>query len=275
VTRPTMPAGMAKVPDMPATTAGDVSLADAIRAFVVPFATSKSIRHPYLASDLGGSRWRMADAERKRVADYRSEEWVGLASDAVGTVEEAEATTRGRWNVCLLLPEGQDDAEMRSAMRTRGHKLMSTEAMMVRPLAGRGSSIASATSGSVEVTRLTTAAQTDELTRATRRRQFLPEWIEGDRPLYRQFLAHLDGELVGWVASMRLDDLGSVRNLYVARDHRRLGIGSALMTRMLQDDKRNGLRASTLLASHTGAMLYPRLGYRRIGTLFIYTGTRG
>ena len=32
--------------------------------------------------------------------------------------------------------------------------------------------------------------------------------------------------------------------------------------------------ASTLLASHTGAMLYPSVGYRRIATLYLFRGKR-
>ena len=46
------------------------------------------------------------------------------------------------------------------------------------------------------------------------------------------------------------------------------------MTALLTDDKRSGIRASTLLASHTGAMLYPSVGYRRIATLYLFRGKR-
>ena len=101
----------------------DPSLADAIRTFAVTFAASKSVRHPYLATDLGGCRWRLADAERRRTADYRSEEWVCLARDVNGVVDQAEATARGRWAVSVLLPAGDDDAPLRATMRARGHRL--------------------------------------------------------------------------------------------------------------------------------------------------------
>jgi GNAT superfamily N-acetyltransferase len=254
----------------------DLSLADAIATFAVTFAATKSVRHPYLATDLGGCRWRLADADRKRAADYRGEEWVCLADDVLGTVEQAEATARSpdRFAVSVLLPEGDDHGPLRSTMRARGHRLMSTESMMVRPLAGRGTTVRPTGAGPAEVVRLSTPEQAEELRTATRRRQFQPEWIEGDRPLMRQFLAHIGDELVGWVASLRRGDIGSVSNLYVVAAQRRRGVGTALMTHLLADDKRNGIRASTLLASHTGAMLYPRVGYRRISTLFLYGGKR-
>jgi GNAT superfamily N-acetyltransferase len=254
----------------------DVTLADAIATFAVTLSTAKSIRHPYVAHDLGGCRWRLADAERPRAADYRSEEWVCLARDVVDTVEQAQVTARtpGRWAVSVVLPEGDDDGPLRSTMRARGHRLMTTESMMVRPLAGRGSAVPPAGNCPAAIVKITTPDQGEELRVATRRRPFLPEWIEGERPFLRQFLAHIGDELVGWVGSMRHGDIGSVTNLYVVAAHRRRGVGTALMTRLLTDDKHNGIRASTLLASHSGAMLYPRVGYSRISTLFLYGGKR-
>jgi GNAT superfamily N-acetyltransferase len=77
------------------------------------------------------------------------------------------------------------------------------------------------------------------------------------------------------VGSMRSGDVGSVLNLYVRTEHRRKGIGTALMTTLLADDRRNRIVASTLLASHTGAKLYPRVGYRPIATLYLFGGKRG
>ena len=252
----------------------DVSLADAITTFAVTFSAAKSVRHPYIATDFGGSRWRLADADRKRAADYRGEEWVCLADDVVGTVEQAETDARNpdRWAVSVLLPEGDDDGPLRATMRARGHRLMSTESMMVRPLAGRGSAVAAADDSPAEIVRLTTPDQAQDLRTATRRRTFLPEWIEGDRPFLRQLLAYEGDKLVGWVGSMRSGDIGSVMSLFVQADHRRQGVGTALMTALLTDDKRSGILASTLLASHTGAMLYPSVGYHRIATLYLFRG---
>jgi GNAT superfamily N-acetyltransferase len=261
---------------MPTSPAADLSLADAIATFAITFSAVKSVRHPYVATDFGGCRWRLADADRKRAVDYRSEEWVCLADDVLGTVGQAETDVRsgGRWAVSVLLPEGDDDTALRATMRGRGHRLMTTESMMVRPLTGRGSKVAAPGDSPARVVRLSTPEQTQELRTATRRRLFLPEWTEGDPPFLRQFLAYIGDELVGWVGSMRSGDVGSVTNLYVVAPHRRRGVGTALMTHLLVDDKRSGLVASTLLASHSGAMLYPLVGYRRIASLYLYGGKR-
>lgn len=43
-----------------------------------------------------------------------------------------------------------------------------------------------------------------------------------------------------------------------------------LLNQMLQDDAAYGARQAVLLASHTGAKLYPVVGYEQIGTLLLY-----
>jgi hypothetical protein len=40
---------------------------------------------------------------------------------------------------------------------------------------------------------------------------------------------------------------------------------------MLRDDRAAGASAGVLLASHTGAKLYPSVGYEQIGTLLLFT----
>jgi predicted N-acetyltransferase YhbS len=54
------------------------------------------------------------------------------------------------------------------------------------------------------------------------------------------------------------------------KEHRRQGVGAALLEKMLRDVRKEGARAAVLLASHTGALLYPQLGFQRIGQLYIY-----
>ena len=85
----------------------------------------------------------------------------------------------------------------------------------------------------------------------------------------------LDGEhIVGRVRSV--DAVGATwcADLYVRPSHRRRGVGRALMSKMLRDDQARGSKCSVLTASHTGALLYPHLGYERIGTLFMFVPKR-
>jgi hypothetical protein len=44
-----------------------------------------------------------------------------------------------------------------------------------------------------------------------------------------------------------------------------------MLCRMLRDDRDNGAELAVLTASHTGALLYPLVGYRQIATLYLYT----
>jgi len=39
------------------------------------------------------------------------------------------------------------------------------------------------------------------------------------------------------------------------------GIGSSLLETILRDDCKQGVHRSVLLASHAGALIYPKLGY--------------
>jgi predicted acetyltransferase len=62
--------------------------------------------------------------------------------------------------------------------------------------------------------------------------------------------------------------------MYVNASHRRRGIGRALLSRMLRDDRARGSKCSVLTASRTGALLYPHVGYERIGTLYMFAPRR-
>jgi len=82
----------------------------------------------------------------------------------------------------------------------------------------------------------------------------------------------VDGDdIVGRVRSA--DAVGATwcADMYVEPSRRRRGIGQALMAKMLHDDRTHGLRCSVLMATHAGALLYPRMGYERIGTLLIFS----
>ncbi len=90
----------------------------------------------------------------------------------------------------------------------------------------------------------------------------------------RQYVALIGGAIVGWVASITVDDATWCSNLHVQPAHRRRGIGRALMVRMLRDDRAAGAALSVLTASHSGAMLYPTIGYEQVATLLLFTPPR-
>jgi GNAT superfamily N-acetyltransferase len=127
---------------------------------------------------------------------------------------------------------------------------------------------------SVSIERVRTPELAERLGKATRLRP-ISNGLLGDDAPFRQYVA-LDGEaIVGRVRSV--DAVGATwcTDMYVNQSHRRCGIGQALLCRMLRDDRDRGSKCSMLLASHTGALLYPRVGYTRIGKLFIFAPGKG
>jgi GNAT superfamily N-acetyltransferase len=125
----------------------------------------------------------------------------------------------------------------------------------------------------VEIQRVVTQELADRLAKAARSRQMLPRHLKGDDTL-RQYVALDGGEPVGWVRSITVGDATWCSNMYVKPEYRRRGIARALLSRMLRDDREAGSRMAVLLASHTGALLYPVLGYELIGTLLLLVPPR-
>src|SRR5205807_6759474 len=124
-----------------------------------------------------------------------------------------------------------------------------------------------ATSGAIEQVR--SAEMAVRLGRVTRTHPIASDLLRADAP-FRQYVA-LDGaNIVGRVRSVDAVEATWCADMYVSSSHRRRGIGQALLSRMMRDDRAHGSKCSVLTASHTGALLYPRVGYERIGTLFMF-----
>jgi GNAT superfamily N-acetyltransferase len=80
-----------------------------------------------------------------------------------------------------------------------------------------------------------------------------------------------DGRLLARGRNFHLDAAHSyVSRVYTAEIHRGQGLARALMARLLADDRTSGARWSVLTASRMGEPLYARLGYRALGTIFIF-----
>ncbi len=75
---------------------------------------------------------------------------------------------------------------------------------------------------------------------------------------------------IGWVRSIPVGKASWVSDLVVCESHRGKGYGRALMSKLLQSDRKHGLEQSVLLASSDGARLYPHLGYKKIGVLQMF-----
>jgi GNAT superfamily N-acetyltransferase len=235
----------------------------AIEVFVRGHSAGKSRTHPYEVGRFARV-WVMRDAPRKNPRDYRKEEWIAHDVHAGDVDAIARRHTRGRFFVCAMLREGEPGEPTRSAYKALGYRLLATEGFFIQRLQRIPRP---ASPGTIE--RVHTPKLAAQLGKATRTRP-IPDGLLGDDAPFRQYVA-LDGnEIVGRVRSV--DAVGATwcADMYVEKSHRRRGIGRALLSRMLRDDRARGSKCSVLTASHTGALLYPRVGYERIGTLFMF-----
>ena len=238
----------------------------ALEVFARGICVPRSFTHPYLAERVEGL-WVTRDAPRKR-GRYRREEWVAHGVTPGQTVEIVRRHTRGRHAVCAICATGESDEPMRAGYRALDHRLGFTEPIMVHHLRR----IPRLTSP-IKIVRVLDPALANKVNKAVRRRQILPEHLDADAPL-RMYAALEDGDPAGWVTSIDVAGATWCANLYVKPEFRRRGIGRALMCRMLRDDRSRGSQLAVLVASHTGALLYPLVGYEQIGTLYSYTPRR-
>ena len=239
----------------------------AIEVFVRGFCVGKSATHPYEHSR-AGRLWWMRDAERKNPKNYRKEEWVAYGVQPREVDRVARQHTRGRFFVCAMVGNGESDVPLRSTYKDLGYRLLVTEPLFVHRLAKIPKPKLQ-----VAIEQVKTQGLAARFGKATRTRPIPAEQLGKGAP-FRQYVA-LDGDqLVGWVRSVDAGDSTWVSNMYVRPSHRRHGIGGALLARMLRDDRKQGAKLSVLLSSHTGALLYPRVGYEQIGLLLIFAPKR-
>ena len=279
---------MASVVETRHETVVPAEFARAIEVFARGFSFARSFTHPYLAEcrspngsgSNAGTLWVLRDAER-RTGTYRKEEWVshGLAPEHVHTEIERSpwrerartcrsTGARGGYSVCAIHATHESDRPLRDRFKALGYRLGGTEPFMIHRLRR----IPRVTAPAV-IRRVRTEALADRLAKASRSRQILPDHLGEDTP-QRQYVAMAGGELVGWVGSIAVGDATWCQNMYVAPAYRRRGIGSAMLCRLLRDDRAAGMVLAVLLASHTGAKLYASVGYVQIGTLLFFTPSR-
>ena len=234
----------------------------AIEVFVAGFCETKSRTWPY-ESIRNDNVWTLRDVERKNAKGYRKEEWIAfnLAAEKVHLL--AQQGTRGRFFVCPIIGLGDSPEQLKASYKELGYRLLSTEPMFVHSLQKIPRCRAN-----VKIKLLRKPEQAESFAIASRMRPEPPHRIVD--PAYRQYLAFHDEEIVGWVRSVETPRGNYCTNLVVKPAWRRQGIARALLAQMLRDDRKRGAVQNVLLSSHTGALLYPHLGYQQIGTLFIF-----
>lgn len=235
----------------------------AIEVFLHGFSFTRSLTYPYLVERIE-SVWVLRDALRKR-GDYRNEEWVAynVAPEEMDRI--ARTNTRGRFALCAICGVDESQEPLREKFKALGYRLGRTEPLMVHTLLH----LAHFDSPAL-IVRVTTVDIAERLAKVTRSRPLRAEYFEPESQ-FRQYVALVDDEIVGWVSSIVVKDATWCSNMYVNPEFRRRGIARSLLCQMLRDDYAGGAQMAVLLASHAGAKLYPVVGYKQIGTLFLYT----
>lgn len=250
---------------------------DAIRAaievFVHGYCFGRSLTFPHIASQVEGL-WLLRDAERTNPADYRKEEWIAFEVAAETVNRIAKQHSRGRYFVCAVSGKLESDDELRQEYKRLGYRLLTTEPLFIHslrriPRLQTPKQIATP----IRICRVDTMDLAQRFASASRSRVMTPPQIGGTSP-FRQYVALEGDTIVGWVRSVTVGNCAWVANMRVIEQQRRRGIGSALLNKLLRDDRSFGIRQSVLLASHVGALLYPKLGYQQIGLMYIFAPPR-
>jgi GNAT superfamily N-acetyltransferase len=208
--------------------------------------------------------WVMRDAPRRNPRYYRREEWVAYRVEPAEVDSVARRNTRGRFVICDIQETDASAETARSEYKQLGYRLLRTEPFFVHDLK-RIPRFASP----ARIVRVRSQEMAERFGKVTRTRPIPRELLVEPVP-FRQYVA-IDGQsIVGWVRSVHAARSAWCSNMYVVPSHRRRGIGSSMLAKMLRDDRTRGVKNSVLLSSHTGALLYPKLAYEQIGTLLLF-----
>lgn len=243
-------------------------MAQAIELFGRGVAFARSFTHPCRWDQVGALHV-LRDAPRTK-GTYRNEEWAAHGVPPVQVDRTARRNARGLFSVCVFRTMHEPAAPIRDGYRVLEYRFITTEPMMEHPLSAIPSH---RPPPGVSIKPVMTTELAERLAKAARSRQMLAEHLTPGSPL-RQYIAVAENRLVGWVGSLSIGRVAWCRNMYVEAAFRRRGIGRALISRMLRDDRSAGCRTAFLVASHAGAKLYESLGYIQTGELLLFVPKR-
>lgn len=232
-----------------------MTLHDVAAAFIGGWTTTRRLSGPFEVAARQETSW-LHDPTGRRMGEL-----VGVDSAPERLVELYPRGQRGA--ISALYGVGTDLEPHRRVFRSLGWRLLRTEPAFVHhlrvlpPLDGR-------------IRRALTDEEVARVAKAARMKPATMGVENHDDASIRLYEAVVNRAHAGWVRSISVPPDAWVSSLVVQPPFRRQGLGHGLMAALLHDDARLGRRSSVLLASHTGALLYPRLGYERVGTLMLF-----
>jgi ribosomal protein S18 acetylase RimI-like enzyme len=119
---------------------------------------------------------------------------------------------------------------------------------------------------------------TRQLLQESAARHKTPQLIEAmmlhlDDPHWDALLALKDGQPVGYMGVLAVGEIGRIDDVYVAKSHRGQGIGSLMLSRVLEISARSLFKHVLLSVNPTNAIaitLYQRFGFKKIGQITGY-----
>lgn len=228
------------------------------------FSATRSLTHPYPVRQLSASIWVLSDAPRA-TGPARKSEVIVYGAGLEETLETIQREQVGHHLLCVLLDSPETADTTRDLYKRHGYRFAAAEPLFVLSLHQRREY------ATFPVRRVMQRDEAAAIAKAARGRQLLPEHLSEADASIRLYGA-FDGDTpIGWASSVRAGSGCSwVANLFVHPDYRRRGIGKSLMSVLLNEDAGYGVEYSVLLASKTGALLYPHLGYEQHGLLLVF-----
>jgi GNAT superfamily N-acetyltransferase len=231
----------------------------------VSFTRSRS--HPYPLERVDGV-WVLRDGKGK-LGEPRREEWVthGLRPAAVDRA--ARKGARGRYSICVIRGLDESVEDLRNEYGRLGYRLGFTEPLLIHRLEGLAK-----TSSPLPVRQVFRTKEIDALTLAVGHRLALREELTAKPPLMRQYAVWDGKRPIAWAQSVPIGRWTWCCNVHVVPNYRRRGVGEAMLSKLLADDKAAGSAGSIMLARQRGAAIYHAAGYEYLGQLLLYSPRR-
>ena len=226
----------------------------------------KSIVYPYVYH-FENRLWIMRDGvgEKPRRTTRKSEvvAWDLQPSEVIDGIKDQNL---GRHFISHFQTLDVDPIGIKEAYKSHGYRNLLSEGFFVHD-----SSRLPDFSTPPIVKRVCTLEESKLISRERRNRKAIRDVdLDAESPDHRLYAIFEGKKALGWVGSVPIGKASWIADLYVLPEYRGRGFGSALMSEVTREDRRNGVKTSVLLASAAGARLYPHLGYRQIGTLQLF-----
>jgi len=246
-----------------------LSVESAISIFLDSFACTRSIARRAEVVKFGPFH---AVRDVAREGDTRREEIVVPGSIAPEDIAAAiaEYKPRGGYMIDVYIPADADPKETILAVKSLGCRFMRSEPLMVRSTCD-----VPAQEGKLAVRTVESPAEAARVDKAAGQRQMFSAGQEDRNCAIRVYYIEEAGSIVAWGRDVLYHAEGAyVAGMYTYESHRRQGLATQILRKMLADDAVAGAEYSVLLASRAGEKLYLTVGYVQIGTLLMFTPSK-